>query len=134
MEYSAFSAGHLPGVLHLCELEGWPSFPADPLMAARVLTAPGVVCVVALEDGDVAGFAQLLTDGEIQAYLALVAVTPAARRRGVGKRLVEEAFDRSGAQRLDLLSLDESKGFYRSFRNRELAGFRIYPGADARET
>jgi ribosomal protein S18 acetylase RimI-like enzyme len=128
MKFVAFSEDHLPGVLRLCEAEGWPSFPADPARAVRALTAPGVVTVVAVEDAEVVGFAQLLTDGEIQAYLCGVAVATTARRRGVGTKLIEEAFVRSGAQRVDLLALDESEGFYRSFGHRAMPGYRIYPG------
>jgi predicted N-acetyltransferase YhbS len=127
MEFVAFSEDHLPGVLRLCEAEGWRSFPADPARAVRALTAPGVVAVVAVEDGEVVGFAQLLTDGEIQAYLCGVAVATTARGGGVGTKLVEEAFARSGAQRVDLLALDESEGFYRSFGHRAMPGYRIYP-------
>lgn len=130
VEYVHFAEAHLPGILRLCELEGWPSFPGDPERAVRALTAPGVVCVVAVQDGEVAGFAQLLTDGEIQAYLCLVAVTTMLRANGIGKKLIEEAFGRSGAERLDLLSADESQGFYRSFLHREVPGYRIYPGAE----
>jgi predicted N-acetyltransferase YhbS len=130
MDYVAFTEEHLAGVLKLCEAEGWPSFPADPARAVRALTAPGVVTVVAVEGGEVVGFAQMLTDGEIQAYLCDVAVATTARGQGVGKKLVEEAFARSGAQRVDLLALDESEDFYRSFGHRTMPGYRIYPGYD----
>jgi hypothetical protein len=40
---------HLAGVLALCVAEDWPSLPADPARAARVLTAPGMTTVVATE-------------------------------------------------------------------------------------
>jgi len=130
MNYVGFSEEHLPGVLRLCEAEGWPSFPADPARAVRALTAPGVITVVAVEDGQVLGFAQMLTDGEIEAYLSDMAVTAKARRQGVGKKLVEEAFARSGAERVDLLAVDKSEGFYASFDHRTMPGYRIYPGGD----
>lgn len=125
----AFSEKHLSGVIGLCEAEGWPSYPADPGRAFRALTAPGVVTVVAIDDGEVVGFAQMLTDGEIQAYLCEVAVATKARRKRVGKRLVEQAFARSGAERVDLLALDDSEGFYRSFEHRPMPGYRLYPGS-----
>ncbi len=47
-------------------------------------------------------------------------------RGGVGRGLVEEAFARVGAERMDLIASDESLAFYRSFRHREQVGFRIY--------
>jgi ribosomal protein S18 acetylase RimI-like enzyme len=129
VDYLAFSEEYLAGLLRLCEAEGWPSFPADPARAFRALTAPGVVTVVAVEDGDFVGFAQMLTDGEIQAYLCDLAVASESRAQGIGTRLVEEAFARSGARRVDLLALDESAAFYQSFRHRMMPGYRIYPGS-----
>ena len=127
MDCVPFDEEHLPSVLRLCEGEGWPSFPADPARALRALTAPGVVSVVAVEGGEVVGFAQMLTDGAIQAYLCDLLVALAARGAGVGRALVAAAFARSGAKRVDTLALDESEGFYRAFRHRPLPGFRIYP-------
>lgn len=86
MEFSTFrTEKHLRGVLRLCEAEGWPSMPADPDQAVRALTAPGVLTVVAVADEEVVGFAQMLTDGEIQAYLCNMAVyAPGAVRESVG--------------------------------------------------
>jgi ribosomal protein S18 acetylase RimI-like enzyme len=71
----------------------------------------------------------MLTDGEIQAYLCEVAVAARGRGRGVGKKLVEEAFARSGAKRVDLLALNGSDDFYRSSDHRTMPGYRIYPSA-----
>ena len=76
----------LDGVLRLCEAEGWPSFPADPERASRVLTAPGVTTVVAVDDQRVVGFAQLFNDGELQAFLANIAVDAADARRRTRSR------------------------------------------------
>ncbi len=131
MEVVAFAPEHLDGVLALCRSEGWPSLASDPARALRTLTAPGVVTVVALEHGGVVGFAQLLGDGGIQAYLCALAVAMPWRRRGVGSRLIGEGFSRSGALRLDLLAGPGSEAFYRSFPHRPLPGYRIYPGGAA---
>ena len=69
-----FTPQDLDGVVALCAAEDWPSFPDDPARALRALTAPGVTTVVATEEAAVIGFAQLLSDGEIQAHLSLIAV------------------------------------------------------------
>lgn len=122
---------HLRGVLRLCEAEGWPSMPADAERAVRALTAPGVLTVVAVAGEEIVGFAQVLTDGEIQAYLCNLAVDARWRRQGIGTRLVEEAFGRSGAARVDLLAVNESEPFYSSFEHRALPGYRIYPVNDS---
>jgi ribosomal protein S18 acetylase RimI-like enzyme len=52
------------------------------------------------------------------------------RRRGIGKRLVEETFARSGAERVDLYAGDDSDDFYRSFQHKTFPGYRIYPKRD----
>ena len=134
MAYGAFDAGrHLSGVAGLLASLEWDNFDYDPDLTREALTAPGVTTIVAAagETGEVVGFAQVFADGVFQAHLGLLAVSEGWQRRGVGRGLVEEAFARVGARRLDLIASDESLEFYRSFRHREQVGFRIY--ADTRE-
>ena len=129
MAYRAFDAGlHLSGVVGILARLGWDNFRHDPDSTRRSLTAPGVTAIVAvaLEAGEVVGFAQVFSDGVFQAHLGLLAVEEGWCRGGVGRGLVEEAFARVGAERMDLIASDESLGFYRSFRHREQVGFRIY--------
>jgi ribosomal protein S18 acetylase RimI-like enzyme len=129
LELVAFAEEHLSGVLELYAAEGWPSFPEDPPLAQRALAAPGVVSLVALEEGEVVGVARLLTDGALEAYLCELVIAERARRKGIGRTLVEEAFARSGARRLDTLSAEGSEGFYALFRHRPFPGFRLHPDA-----
>jgi ribosomal protein S18 acetylase RimI-like enzyme len=131
VEYVGFAPEHLDGVVALCGAEGWPSFPADPARAARALTAPGVISVVALDDADVVGFATVLTDGEIQGYLSLLVVASAHRRVGIGRRLVELVAHHAGGVRVDLLAEPGAEAFYETFPHGRQAGFRIYPAADS---
>ncbi|HZS25319.1 MAG TPA: GNAT family N-acetyltransferase [Gaiellaceae bacterium] len=128
LEIVPFSDEHLDGVLALCEAEGWTSLNEDPDRAARVLRAPGSLALVAVDEGAVAGFAHVLSDGELHGYLCRLVVAEAARRRGVARALVETAFARSGALRLDLLAAEGSERFYESFPHRGWPGYRIYPG------
>ena len=67
MQIRRFRPDDLSGILRLCEAENWPSFPEDPPRANRALTAPGVTTVVAVEADQVIGFAQMQSDGEVQA-------------------------------------------------------------------
>jgi ribosomal protein S18 acetylase RimI-like enzyme len=121
-----FAPEHLDGILVLCESEGWRTLVEDPQRMRRALAAPGVLTLVALsDDGAVIGFVQVLTDGAIQTYLALLLVAKSARRRGVGRRLLSEAFARSDAKRLDVLAERDSAGFYGSFPHHEWLGYRI---------
>ncbi len=129
MAYGAFDAGlHLSGVLGILARLGWDNFRHDPDSTRRSLTAPGVTAIVAVapESGEVVGFAQVFSDGVFQAHLGLLAVDEGWHRGGVGRGLVEEAFARVGAERMDLIASDESLAFYGSFRHREQVGFRIY--------
>ena len=127
VEILPFGPEHLAGVLRLCRAEGWPSFPDDPHRAERILTAPGVTTVVAIEAEEVIGFAELLSDGELQAYLANLAVDHAHRRHGTARALVEEALRRAGGERVDLLSEEAATGFYEQLPHFRKQGFRLYP-------
>lgn len=148
VEIVPFDPCHLPGILQLCIELRWPSLPTDADRALRALTAPGVTTVVAVAGGDggdgeggvgegggeggqgegqPVGFAQLLSDGAIQAYLALLAVNAGWRRRGIGRRLVLAGFAASGAERLDVLASPSAERFYRSLRHKRLPGYRVYP-------
>ena len=122
-----FTDEHLDGVLRLCVAEGWPSFPEDPERAIRVLKAPGVTTAIALDQGKVVGFAQLFSDGELQAFLANLAVDERSRGQGIGRALVTEVLRLAGGERIDLLSEDQAVAFYESFPNFRKPGFRLYP-------
>jgi predicted N-acetyltransferase YhbS len=127
--YEAFEAGpHLAGVVGILASLGWENFRHDPDLTRRSLTAPGVTAIVAVarDTGEVVGFAQVFSDGVFQAHLGLLAVRDGWHRGGVGRGLVEEAFARVGAERMDLIASDESLAFYRSLKHREQVGFRLY--------
>ena len=123
-----YVAEDLVQVLALCEEEGYASYTEDPVRTQRAFTAPGVVSVVAQVAGSIVGFAYLQTDGEIQAHLSLIVVSPTQRRRGVAKNLLTYAAARIGAGRIDLIT-DTAEEFYRSLVHKEQRGFRIYPYA-----
>lgn len=128
-EVRLFRPGDLDGVIALCAAEGWPSFPEDPARALRALTAPGVTTVVADAGGRVVGFAQLLSDGEIQAHLSLIAVHPQARRQGLARELLRYALALAGGVRIDLVT-DTAPEFYAALPHRRFEGFRVWPQID----
>ncbi|HLI67582.1 MAG TPA: GNAT family N-acetyltransferase [Caulobacteraceae bacterium] len=127
-----FQPGDLEEVIALCAAEGWPSLPTDPARALRALTAPGVTTVVASDGGAVVGFAQLVSDGEIQAHLSLIAVAPGARRKGLAVKLLQVGLARAGGERIDLIT-DTAPEFYAALPHRRFDGFRIYPQMIGRE-
>jgi ribosomal protein S18 acetylase RimI-like enzyme len=125
MEYRPYEREDLSGVLSLCEAEAWPSLPGDPERANRVFTNPGVTTFVAIGRGEVSGFIYVLSDGEVQAYIALMAVAAEYRRQGIGTALIEAAFAACGAERLDLLSAADA--FYENLPHQRWSGFRLHP-------
>ena len=127
VEYVVFDPEeHLSGILALCEAQGWDSL-STPQPMRRALNAPGVCTVVAVRGGEVVGFAQMQSDGVLQAHLSLLAVGARFRRRGIGRRLIEESFERCGGERVDLISTTGAERFYESFPHKARSGYRIYP-------
>ena len=127
IRYLPMAPEHLEGVIRLCVVEQYPSYSEDAERTRRALTAPGVCTVVAVKEGRVVGFAQMQSDGLIQAHLTLIVVDRDLRRRGIGAHLVREAFARCGGQRVDLLSTEGADDFYESFVHKRFPGYRIYP-------
>ena len=121
-----FRSEDLDAVVELCRAEGWNSYVADPERTCQALSAAGVTTLVAVEDGTVLGFAQLLTDGAIRAYLANIVVAASKRNAGIGRRLIEESFRQIKPTYIDLLSTEGMTSFYDALPNRRLAGYRIY--------
>ena len=105
--------------------------PMTQFAALRILTAPGVTTVVAVIEGELVGFAELFSDGELQAFLTNLAVGARYRGRGIGRALVEESLRVAGGERIDLLSEEASVGFYESFPHFRKPGFRLYPFHEA---
>ncbi len=125
----AYEPDHLGPILALAAASEYgPTLAADPERAARALSSPGAIVVVALEGEELIGFAHTITDGAFQAYLCLLLVAPSARRTGVGRALVEATLERCGAIRVDLISSEEAEPFYRTFRYGGCwPGYRLYP-------
>jgi ribosomal protein S18 acetylase RimI-like enzyme len=126
VEYREYAEGDLPEIIALCVAEGWPSYPEDPARAHRALTAPSATAVVAVDDDRIVGFAHMLSDGEIQAFLSNIAVASTHRRRGIARRLIAEALDRAGGLRVDLIT-EAADAFYESLQHKRSSGYRIYP-------
>jgi predicted N-acetyltransferase YhbS len=75
---------------------------------------------------------QVLTDGDINWISGTLVVTASERGKGIGTTLVSEAFGRTKAKRLDLLTEDEGPDFYERLPGRPMVGFRLYPAPSSR--
>lgn len=126
IEIRRYADADLPGVLVLCAAEGWPSFVDNPQMAQRALTAPGVTTVVAVEAGEVVAFAELMSDGVLQAHLSLIATAQTHRRKGLARRMLAFALAEAGGSRIDLVT-DSADTFYSRLPHRRMSGFRLFP-------
>ena len=127
LSYFPLAREHLDAVVRLCEVEGYPSYTADRERTWAALTALGVHTIVAVAPNGVVGFAQMQSDGIIQAHLSMIVVDRAHRRVGIGRQLVQEAFHRCGGQWVDLLSTEGADPFYRSFEHKQFPGYRLNP-------
>lgn len=128
VEIVPFEPVHAEGVARLATAVQWPSL-TDPDVVRRVCTAPGATAYVAVEDGQVVGWAQALGDGVLQSHLSFLAVAPAHRRRGIARLLTVATFQSTGTLRMDLIT-DSAPEFYESFPHKTMTGYRLYPGAD----
>lgn len=125
LEIVSFEREHMPGVIELFAREHW-SYADDEQRTWRALTAPGSTSIVALSpEQAVIGIAQVLSDGEVQAFLAILVVAREHRRVGVARRLVEEALTRTQYLRLDVISCADP--FYEQLGFRRVSGFRQRP-------
>jgi ribosomal protein S18 acetylase RimI-like enzyme len=122
-----FETAHAAGVASLCTTVQWPSL-TDPDTVDAICTAPGSSAYVAIENGEVIGFAQALGDGVLQSHLGFLAVAPSHRRRGIGRLLTVATFQATTTKRMDLIT-DSAEAFYESFEHKQMFGYRIYPGA-----
>ncbi len=100
MEYRPVRQEDLEGILASYDLEDWTSYTDNRDLAWQAFNAPGTCTIVAMEDGKVVGFAQMQSDGVIQAHLSLIAVAPSHRRKGIGRKLVNYSFQCSGGSGL----------------------------------
>lgn len=77
-----------PARLFLCA-NGWAQRVGDAEHFRKLIEASQRTAVAVDADGDIVGFARAITDGFSNGYLSMVAVAPAHRRQGLGRRLVE---------------------------------------------
>jgi ribosomal protein S18 acetylase RimI-like enzyme len=85
--------------------DGWPTPPTAATLFRVLINSTHVV--LARDGDDIVGFVNVLSDGELSAYLPLLEVRASHRGRGIGSELVRRAlelvshvYERLGAARL----------------------------------
>lgn len=118
IEIRAWNEDDFPAIQQLSSAEGWPSptmRPTDSLQAWQ----HSWPTLVAIEGSGIVGFVRGLTDGAISMFIAEMAVDTRHRGRGIGRALLEVCHLLYPTTRLDLLSVDEARDFYKA------CGFRV---------
>lgn len=103
-------------VIALYDAVGWSTYTRRPHILMDGLRG-SLRVVVAHMNGDLVGLARVVGDGATICYLQDVLVHPGARRQGVGRQLVQQAFAPYDSVRQHVLITDEESGqkqFYES--------------------
>jgi ribosomal protein S18 acetylase RimI-like enzyme len=93
--------------------EGWPD-PPSPETHLKILSNSYAV-LLAIDDatGTIAGFINAISDGVLVAYIPLLEVLPAYRKRGIGAELVRRMLERlSQFYAVDLICDADLQPFY----------------------
>ena len=109
----------------LYDAVGWATYARDSETLHRAMRGSSRV-VTARRDGHLIGLARVISDGATIAYLQDIVVRPAEQRRGLGKRLVEEAFAPFDLVRQKVLLTDDEpaqRAFYESLGFAETRDF-----------
>ncbi len=118
IEIRAWDEDDFSAIQRLSSAEGWPSptqRPAESLLAWQ----HSWPTLVAIEGQTIVGFVRGLTDGTITMFIAEMAVDAQRRGRGIGRALLDVCHFLYPTTRLDLLSVDDARAFYRA------CGFRV---------
>lgn len=97
----------------------------DPIAWLPEILRGSLLAAAAFADGELIGFGRALGDGRSDAFLQDVAVVPAWRKRGVGRKLVEHLIAELRARGVDWIGLIAAPGkeeFYRRLGFAELPG------------
>lgn len=103
MEIRRLTFDDIPSVLRLCSLAGWNQTPAD---IRRLLTLEPDGCFAVCEAGSVVGTTTTTTYGTALAWIGMVLVDPAFRRRGIASHLMTTAIEYLRRQVVATIKLD----------------------------
>nr|NLD40605.1 GNAT family N-acetyltransferase [Actinomycetales bacterium] len=118
-------------VLDLYDSVGWSRYTRDPDGLERALANSGFV-LEAWDGNDLVGLVRCLSDGDTILYLQDILVRPSHHRRGIGKKLVQEAIEQypNRIRQIVLITDDEpyQRSFYESLGFTEISELEPNPG------
>jgi ribosomal protein S18 acetylase RimI-like enzyme len=116
IRYSDSVEGVTLGQLHGGFFEGWPNPPSPETHLKILKDSDHIVLAIDEETGQVVGFVTAISDGILSAYIPLLEVLPAYRRRGIGTELMRRMMGRlRDLYMIDLITGPELEHFYRRF-------------------
>jgi GNAT superfamily N-acetyltransferase len=118
IEIRAWTDADFSSIQRISSAEGWPS-PTQRATDSLFAWQHSWPALVAVEGGMVMGFVRGLTDGAITMFIAEMAVDARLRGRGIGHALLDVCHYLYPTTRLDLLSTDDARAFYKA------CGFRM---------
>lgn len=118
-------------VLDLYDSVGWSLYTRDPEGLERALANSGFV-LEAWQGSELVGLVRCLSDGDTILYLQDILVRASHHRRGIGKRMVQEAIEHypSRIRQIVLITDDEpaQRAFYESLGFTEISELQPNPG------
>ena len=101
--------------------EGWPEKPA---LAKRLeILKNSDYVIIAMEDENITGFINAVTDKTLSAYIPLLEVIPKYRKQGIGTELVKRMLDQLKDYYMVDLCCDENlEGFYKKLGMGKVTG------------
>lgn len=93
---------------------GWPSGPDET--THRKMMQQSYKSIIAIDENEIVGFVTIISDGVLSAYIPLLEVVKSHQGQGIGKALMERAFEETKHLYSVDLSCDSDKiSFYKQF-------------------
>lgn len=114
IEYKVYSASDEEIEIADGFFEGWPDAPDKNIHRQLLKSSFKAIVAIDRDINKIIGFITIISDGIISAYIPLLEVIPAYRKKGIGSKLFNLAKDEcKNLYMIDLSCDNELVGFYR---------------------
>ena len=116
IEYKVYSASDEEIGIADGFFEGWPDAPDKNIHRQLLKSSFKAFVAIDRDINKIIGFITVISDGIISAYIPLLEVIPAYRKKGIGSKLFNLAKDEcKNLYMIDLSCDNELVGFYKNF-------------------